>query len=141
MTAREEFIENVLPRFTEAEISLHNGDIGPRLAMWSRREPVTLFGAALSTSGWNEVEGLFRRLATTFAKCLTYDLELVAVDVSRDLAYTAAYERYEAIKPDGSVIRNTLRATHVFRREGDEWKVVHRHGDHAPEDQSAQSSS
>jgi ketosteroid isomerase-like protein len=23
--------------------------------------------------------------------------------------------------------------THVYRREGDAWKIVHRHGDHMPE--------
>ena len=26
----------------------------------------------------------------------------------------------------------TVRATHVYRREGGEWKIVHRDGDNAP---------
>jgi ketosteroid isomerase-like protein len=26
--------------------------------------------------------------------------------------------------------------THVYRREDGEWKIVHRHGDHLPVDQS-----
>jgi ketosteroid isomerase-like protein len=30
-----------------------------------------------------------------------------------------------------------VRSTHVYRREDGEWKVVHRHGDNAPPDQSA----
>jgi ketosteroid isomerase-like protein len=135
VTPVEEFVETVLPRFTEAEIALHNGDLGPRLAMWSRGDPVTLFGAGASGSGWNEVEPVFGWVAGTFAECRAYDLELVAVDVSGDLAYTVAYERYEAVRSDGSVVHHTLRATHVFRCEGGEWKVVHRHGDHAPDDQ------
>jgi ketosteroid isomerase-like protein len=31
----------------------------------------------------------------------------------------------------------TLRVTHVYRREHGEWKIVHRHGDHPPIDQSS----
>ena len=135
MTTVEEFVASVLPQFTEAEIALHNGDLSPRLEMWSRVDPVTLFGAAVSGSGWSEVEPVFRWVAGSFAECRAYDLELVAVDVSGDLAYTVAYERFEAVRSDGSVAHNTLRATHVFRREEGEWKVVHRHGDHATEEQ------
>jgi ketosteroid isomerase-like protein len=30
----------------------------------------------------------------------------------------------------------TLRATHVYRRENGEWKIVHRHADYPPIDQS-----
>jgi ketosteroid isomerase-like protein len=132
----EDFVENVLPAFTEAEIALHNGDLGPRLAMWSRDDPVTVFGAGASGTDWKEIEPVFRWVADSFTECRAYDLELVAVDVSGDLAYTVAYERYEAVKSDGSVAHNTLRATHIFRREKGEWKIVHRHGDHVPDDPS-----
>lgn len=133
MTAVQDFLDSVLPQFTEAEISLHNGDVERRLAMWSRRDPVTLFGAGRSASTAEEVEEVFRWVASTFAKCNTYDLELITADVSDALAYMTAYERYEAVRQDGSVARNTLRATHVFRRERDEWKIIHRHGDHLPD--------
>ncbi|CAN5594698.1 hypothetical protein BH20ACT21_BH20ACT21_25790 [soil metagenome] len=82
MTPVEEFVASVLPQFTKAEIALHNGDLGPRLEMWSRSDPATLLGAAVSGSGWSEVEPIFRWVANSFAGCRTYDLELVAVDVS-----------------------------------------------------------
>ena len=131
MTAVRDFVDSVIPQFTEAEISLHNGKVEPRLAMWSRRDPVTLFGAGKSVFTAQEAEEIFRWVASTFVKCKTYDLELIEANVSGDLAYTVAYERYEAIRQDGSIARNTLRATHVYRREGNEWKIVHRHGDHA----------
>ena len=134
MTAAQDFVDSVVPQFTEAEISMHNGEVERRLAMWSRRDPVTLFGAGRSASTAGEAEEIFRWVASTFVKCNTYELELIAADVSGDLAYTVAYERYEAIRQDGSVARNTLRATHVYRREGNEWKIVHRHGDHATAD-------
>ena len=30
----------------------------------------------------------------------------------------------------------TVRVTHIYRREDGEWKIVHRHGDSAPADDS-----
>ena len=35
--------------------------------------------------------------------------------------------------PGGERATYTLRATHVFRREDGEWRIVHRHGDHPPQ--------
>jgi ketosteroid isomerase-like protein len=34
----------------------------------------------------------------------------------------------------GETVQNVLRATHVYRREADGWKIIHRHGDHMAED-------
>ena len=44
MSETEKFLAATMPRLTEAEIAIHNGDAGPRIAMWSRDEPVTLQG-------------------------------------------------------------------------------------------------
>jgi hypothetical protein len=48
MPAVDEFLASVLPPLTAADTAIHNGDAGPRIAIWSRKEPVTLFGALLS---------------------------------------------------------------------------------------------
>lgn len=36
----------------------------------------------------------------------------------------------------GPVQENVVRVTHIFRREKGQWKIVHRHGDFPPPDQS-----
>jgi ketosteroid isomerase-like protein len=36
----------------------------------------------------------------------------------------------------GPVAPITLRVTHLYRREDGEWKIVHRHADRPPVDQS-----
>jgi ketosteroid isomerase-like protein len=54
---------------------------------------------------------------------------MVAAGASGDLAYTVGYEHSTASRNNGPVTPNTLRVTHIFRREDGEWKIVHRHGD------------
>jgi ketosteroid isomerase-like protein len=88
-------VAETLPRQIEAEIALHNGDVEPRLAMWSADDPVTLFGAyGMTKSGWDEVSEVFRRLAARFSNLADYDYELVAAGASGDLAYTVGFERH-----------------------------------------------
>ena len=128
MTDREEFIAWTQTRLRDAEEALHNGDAEPRLALWSSREPVSVLGAWRSATGQDEVRGLFRDLAETFAECKSHVYELVSADVIGDVAFTAGYERTRA-SVSGERRRYVLRVTQVYRREDGEWRVAHRHGD------------
>jgi len=127
----DEFLAATTSRFEEAEIGLHNGDAGPRIAMWSHNEPVTVFGAAASVYGWTEVGPLFERLAASFSNCRSYENEVVAAGASGDLAYIVAFEHTTASLNAAPPEPYLLRVTTVFRREDGEWKVVHRHADPA----------
>ena len=138
MSELDDFLADVLPRQVAAEEAIHNGDAAPRLAMWSPADPVTVFGAAAAGAdrrGWAEVSGTFRWLASRFSDCTSYRFELVAAGVSGDLAYTVGYEHTAASVGGTPAAPYTLRVTHVYRREGGEWRVVHRHGDRPPADQ------
>ena len=128
MNQREQFLEWVSNRLRDAEEALHNGDAAPRLAIWSKNDPVTVFGAWKSANGQEEVTDLFGRLEASFSDCTSYSLEIVAADVVGDIAYTVGYEHTEA-SVDGEPRRYTLRVTQIYRREDGEWKVAHRHGD------------
>lgn len=134
MSEVDEFLDQTMPRQIAAERAIHNGDAGPRLALWSRAEPVTLFGAWVSKSGWEEVSGTFGWLASRFADCSAYEVELVAAGASGDLAYTVAYEHTTASVEGRPPEAYTLRVTHVYRREDGMWRVVHRHGDPVPDE-------
>jgi ketosteroid isomerase-like protein len=129
MSEVEEFLTAIRPRLTEAEVNLHNGDATQRIAMWSRNDPVTLFGAATSARGWSEIGPVFDWLATTFANCTSYENEIVAAGASGDLAYIVAVEHTTASINGAEARPYKLRATTIFRREDGEWRVVHRHGD------------
>jgi ketosteroid isomerase-like protein len=129
----DSFVAEMLPRQRAAEQAIHNGDPEPRIALWSRTDPVTVFGAKLSASGWADVETLFRNVASWFSDSAEYEFEVTAAGASGDLAYTIGYE-HNQVKVDGQPRTYTLRVTHVYRREDGEWRIVHRHADVPPSD-------
>jgi ketosteroid isomerase-like protein len=128
MTDRDEFRAWVETSLYEAERALHDGDPAPRRALWSRNEPVSVLGAWRNAVGQAEIDELFAALGESFSDCTSYEIELLAYDVVGDTAYTAGFERTSA-SVNGEPRTYTLRATQVYRREGGEWKVAHRHGD------------
>ena len=135
MNDTDKFLAEMMPRIHEAETALHNGDAGPRFAMWSHTDPVTVYGAAFSPIGWAEVAPMFDELAARFSDCSSCEWEVVAADVGEDFAYLLAIERTTASVGGSEAMSYMLRSTTIFRREDGEWKIVHRHAD--PIDDSA----
>lgn len=133
MTRTDAFLEELRPRWDRAYRALCNGYVEPWAALWSPHEPVTLFGAAGSASGEEEVRRVRNWVAGRFAGLVDERQELVAAGTSGDLAYTVAFEHKTVSTTDGREAAYTLRTTHVFRREDGEWRIVHRHGDRPPE--------
>src|SRR6266566_4186202 len=108
MSELDDFLTKTLARQVEEEEAFHNG----------------------------EVSRAFRWMASRFSDCTAYRFELVAAGVSGNLAYTVGFE-HTSVSMDGVPVEPyTLRVTHIYRRENGEWKIVHRHGDHPPIDQS-----
>ena len=132
MTDRDEFITWVQSVLKDAEIAVHNGDAGPRRAIWSRNDPVTVLGAWKNAVGQPELNELFDHLANSFSDCTSYEFELLEAEVLGDTAYTVGFERTSA-SVHGVPRSYTLRATQVYRREDGVWKVAHRHGSARPE--------
>ncbi|HEY6741065.1 MAG TPA: nuclear transport factor 2 family protein [Lapillicoccus sp.] len=128
MAGREEFLVWVETTLYDAEVALHNGDAGPRRAIWSRNEPVSVLGAWRNAYGQREVDELFTALERSFSDCTSYTFELRAYDVVGEMAFTVGLE-HTATSIDGDPSTYTLRATQVYRREGGDWKVAHRHAD------------
>lgn len=128
MNDRDAFLAWVQTSLYEAELALHNGDSAPRRALWSRHEPVSVLGAWRNAYGQAEIDSLFTYLGKSFSNCTSYRFEVKAYDVIGNIAYTAGLER-TSVSVDGMPRTYTLRVTQVYRREGGEWKVAHRHGD------------
>jgi ketosteroid isomerase-like protein len=136
MSEASDFLKSVLPRLTEVEDAFHGGDAGPRKAMWSHNDPVTLFGAAYSGSGWEQIGPVFDQLAKEFSNFSSSEIEIVAADAKGDLAYFVAIEHTTVSIQGRPPKPYKLRVTTIFRREQGEWKPVHRHADPVPEPSS-----
>jgi ketosteroid isomerase-like protein len=132
MAELEEFVTWVQSALRDAEIAIHDGDAGPRRAIWSRNEPVSVLGAWKNARGQQELDELFADLGETFSDCTSYELELLEAEVLGETAYTVAFEHTSA-SVNGVPRSYTLRATQVYRREDGAWKVAHRHGSAPPE--------
>ena len=137
MSETAEFLQAVLPRLREESIALHNGDPGPRLALWSRNDPVTLFGALQIKSGWNDVGQVFEWVASRFSNCDSFEFEVIGAGTSGDLGYVVGIEHTAASVGGEPPEAYELRVTTIFRRENGEWKAVHRHADPVPQSTSA----
>ena len=134
----DDFLSAVMPQQRAADMAILNGDSGPRKALWSHRDPVTVLGAARTASGWPAVADLFDWLAENFSNGTSYDLDVTAVGVSGDLGYVVGSEHSNASVGGAAPAQIELRVTLIFRRENGAWKEIHRHADPIPNIQSTQ---
>ena len=126
------FLAAVLPGLKAAETALHNGDAAPRKALWSQHEPVTLFGAVATRIGPDAAAAAFDALASRFSNCAFWDYEILSAGTSGDLAYLVGIEHTTASVGGAAPLPYELRVTTIFRREDGDWKIIHRHGDPLP---------
>jgi len=92
---------------------------------------VTIFGGyGAQERGWTEVGHRLDWASARFRKgTLTY--HPLAAGTSGDLGYAIGIEKGRARVADehDSTGELVLRVTHLFRREHDQWKLIHRHAD------------
>jgi ketosteroid isomerase-like protein len=127
----EEFRTTMVARQTDAEeMFVARADAEPRMKLWSRRDPVTLFGArGMSEAGWDKVSEIFSWAAARFSNVSDFRFEFEVVEVVGDMAYTLGFERFNGSIEGRPVEPVTVRVTHIYRREDGAWKIVHRHAD------------
>lgn len=107
------------------------GDSRPLEELYSRRDDVTLgnpFGPFVR--GFSEVATTMERAASYYRDGKAIGFDLVAKEVTADLAFTVEVERISS-KIGGSEDESlvSLRVTSIFRNEDDGWKLLHRHAD------------
>jgi ketosteroid isomerase-like protein len=127
---------DVLSQERSAEAAIYRGDPEPFKAVWSHRNDVSLFGAfGPCKKGWHQVGKTTDWVASRYREG-TVTAEYEVVHEGADLAYTVGYEIGDVVLDGAPMTRQRLRITHIYRREDGQWRLVHRHGDFAPADQS-----
>jgi ketosteroid isomerase-like protein len=136
MTSTEDFLSRTMQEMAAAGDAMFAGNPEPGMALWSQRQPVSLFGAwGPCKTGWDELSQTFRWVGSRFSDGqMTYPVEVARAGA--DLAYTVGYEVGD-VRVDGGPVRPLrIRVTHIYCREDDRWALVHRHADFAPADES-----
>ncbi|MGI8858291.1 MAG: YybH family protein [Thermomicrobiales bacterium] len=119
-----------LARRQEATAAFFNGDPAPWKAQATQSDAITMFGGFGGYErGWAAVDDRYTWAAAANAEGAV-QVELIACHVTADLAYTVAIER-GSVRPSGGqeFAPKALRVTEIFRREGADWKLIHRHAD------------
>jgi ketosteroid isomerase-like protein len=123
-----EDVANLTQQVAEANTALVRGDIDGYLGLIEHANDYTLmspFGGA-PTHGFD----MSRRAAMgQFFKAGTFDQEVVATYATDDFVVLVTIERVRAEVGGLPVQDWSLRVTQAFRREGAEWRLVHRHAD------------
>ena len=129
-TEHEQAFRAFLSRRQEATTAFFNGDAGPWKAQATHTDDITMFGGyGGSEQGWAAVEDRYTWAAARNAEGVVRS-EIIACHVTSEIAYTVAIERGE-VRPNGGqqFVAKALRVTEIFRREGADWKLIHRHAD------------
>jgi hypothetical protein len=119
-----------MEKFEAAEAELTQGRPAAFKALWSQSPDVSIYGAFGGVaSGCDTVATRLDWAGRQFSEG-TRSREEIGCTVSDKLAYLAQIERI-CYRIPGHAEETTLelRATLVFRREADGWRIVHRHAD------------
>ena len=110
-----------------------NGDPSLWKQNSSQTDDATIFGAfgGYGEKGWKDVGTRYDWASSQYKPSgAKTKVEYLSIIVGSDLAYTVSIERSDALLGDmKKTAPRVLRATQIFRKENDEWKLLHRHAD------------
>ena len=112
--------------------ALLRGDAEPKKKMFSHSHDVSLANPlGPPVRGWDQVETTLERVASQVREGQAQRFERISEYATEGLAYVLEIERCPGIKVGGSEESKpfSLRATTVWRRETDGWRIAHRHAD------------
>jgi ketosteroid isomerase-like protein len=123
--------EQFLKRREEVGRAYVGGDAAPLGEIVTRTSPATFFGPMGGfVQGADEVWTRYERDAASFAPGGDSNFEILAMEAGDRLAYWVGFQRATArMRGSDQEVPMSLRVTEVFRREGETWKLVHRHAD------------
>ena len=125
-------LDAVLNELAHADAEFGAGRAGGYQDMYSHADDVTIFGAfGGHEHGWDTVGPRLAWAATQFNPSTDTTLErtLISADFGTELGYTVTLEGTPGTTTVAGTTMGGLRVTHVYRLEGDRWKIVHRHAD------------
>ena len=136
-----EDVDRLIEQYQLALDELMKGNPRPVQELFSHREDASLanpYGPPVR--GWAEIAKTTEHAASLRRDGRATGFEIVAKNVTAELAYVVQIEHLEAkVGEREDITPYVLRATMIFRPEDGTWKVVHRHADPITTPQPAES--
>ena len=108
-----------------------SGDGKPLVKISAAKSPATFFspGGDL-TEGAKKVAARYKKDAEGFASAEDNKFETFQMEADENIAFWVGLQKSTVLmKGKKKPIPMTLRVTEIFRRDNDEWKMIHRHAD------------
>jgi ketosteroid isomerase-like protein len=131
MSPDEESFQQFMEAREAAARAYVSGDPAPLGELATRTSPSTFFGPRGGhLQGPDNVWQRYERDAANFAPGSQSKFEILHMGASGGIGYWVGLQRASARMRDREQpVPMILRVTEVFRREGADWKLIHRHAD------------
>jgi ketosteroid isomerase-like protein len=123
--------EQFMKQRSEAALAYINSDATPLGEIVAHHSPTTFFRPSGDYyQGAEAVWSKYESDATSFESGSEGQLEILHMAASAGLAYWVGFQRATVhLLGRAEPVPFNLRVTELFRREGDSWKLIHRHAD------------
>lgn len=131
MNDEQQDFEQFMKQRSEVARAYVSGEAAPLGEIVTYYSPATFFGPQGGyRQGAETVWSKYKSDATIFERCSDSQLEILHMAASDGIAYWVGFQRATAyLHGRSEAIPFNLRVTELFRREGDTWKLIHRHAD------------
>ena len=108
-----------------------NGDPAPVASIATRVSPATFFGPRGDChQNADDVLSAFNQGAAIFGTGSNTNFEVLHMAASDSIAYWVGFQRATTqMRGSKNTTTMNLRVTEIFRREDNQWKLIHRHAD------------
>lgn len=115
--------------FTIYKQTAWNKDIDSMIALYDNEVMIYDMWAKGYQTGLSEWSGVIKDwLSSLGEEKVNVTFEMITLHESGDVAFASALVSYQAIAPDGNILRSMKnRITLGFQNKNDVWKVIHQH--------------